>query len=261
MRHQSKRFTALKGLLCAGIVLSSASAFGLSDITPSDQPIIVEDEPTAAQNELPSPDNTAPVVERAPLEPILGSETDLSPVPLPDPIPSIPRIMTEQGNPSSTGNSVTQDILPIDAVLPETVARMKQLIEDAARTGDTEKLRPLLGFGSDITQLSVAGYDGDPIEHLRALSGDDEGQEILAILLDILSLPASRFSSSTSEPLYVWPYFVSRNLETLTPPERVELFTILTAGDLENMKSFGAYNFFRIGITEAGEWAFFLSGD
>ena len=71
--------------------------------------------------------------------------------------------------------------------LPEPVRRMHDLIVEACKSGDIEKLRPLLDTGEDGTQLSLGGIDGDPIAFLRELSGDKEGQEILAILEEVLS--------------------------------------------------------------------------
>jgi hypothetical protein len=47
----------------------------------------------------------------------------------------------------------------------------------------------------------------------------------------------------------------------LTPTQLVELFTLLTAADYEDMKSYGAYTFFRVGIAPDGRWLFFLAGD
>jgi hypothetical protein len=41
----------------------------------------------------------------------------------------------------------------------------------------------------------------------------------------------------------------------------VELFKIITAGDYEDMKTFDAYVFYRVGITPQGRWAFFVAGD
>ena len=70
----------------------------------------------------------------------------------------------------------------ISAKLPEPVQRKRQMILDACKTGDLERIRPLLDTGDDGTQLSLGGIEGDPIAYLRDLSGDKEGQEILAIL-------------------------------------------------------------------------------
>jgi hypothetical protein len=41
----------------------------------------------------------------------------------------------------------------------------------------------------------------------------------------------------------------------------VEMFRLLTAGDYEDMKSYGTYLFYRLGITPTGEWSYFIEGD
>lgn len=147
------------------------------------------------------------------------------------------------------------------AALPEPVRRMHGLIVEAAKSGDIEKLRPLIGMGDDTTQFALGGVDGDPIAFLGELSGDEGGQEILAILEEVLEAGYVHLDAGTAEELYVWPYFFAVPLEQLTPPQRVELFKIVTAGDYEDMKSYGAYIFYRVGITPEGRWQFFVAGD
>ncbi|MFC5583888.1 hypothetical protein ACFPOD_02105 [Nitratireductor kimnyeongensis] len=145
--------------------------------------------------------------------------------------------------------------------LPEPVRRMHGLIVEAAKSGDIENLRPLIGSGDSATRLSLGGLDGDPLEFLIELSGDEEGQEILAILLEVLLAGYVHLDASTPQEMYVWPYFFAIPLETLDKRQRVELFTLVTAGDYEDMKSFGAYIFYRVGITPEGHWTFFVAGD
>ena len=48
-----------------------------------------------------------------------------------------------------------------------------------------EKLRALMQAQPEPPAVSF-GDPGDPIEYLKALSGDAEGREILAILLEVL---------------------------------------------------------------------------
>jgi hypothetical protein len=145
--------------------------------------------------------------------------------------------------------------------LPFAVRRMRELIMEAARSGDPEQLRPLIGKGSDITRLSLTDIEGDPITYIQSVSGDKEGHEILAILLEVMEAGFSRLDGGTENELYVWPYFYAVPLQDLTPPQRVELFKLVTAGDYEDMVSFGAYIFFRVGITPEGRWLFFVAGD
>ena len=148
----------------------------------------------------------------------------------------------------------------VDA-LPAPVARMRSLIMEAARSGDLENLRPLIGRGAETTQLAFGDISEDPISYLRSISGDAEGHETLAILLEVLEAGYVRLDAGLPTELYVWPYFVALRLDTLTPVQRVELFKLVTAGDYEDMLSFGAYIFFRVGITPEGRWLFFVAGD
>ncbi|MCV0348705.1 MAG: hypothetical protein K5863_01420 [Nitratireductor sp.] len=145
--------------------------------------------------------------------------------------------------------------------LPEPVRRMHGLIVEATKSGDLEQLRPLIGNSETGTRLSLGLLEGDPLEHLLELSGDEEGQEILAILLEVLQAGYVHLDQGTPQEMYVWPYFFALPLETLDKKQRVELFTLVTAGDYEDMKSFGAYIFYRVGITPEGRWSFFVAGD
>lgn len=145
--------------------------------------------------------------------------------------------------------------------LPEPVRRMRELIIEACKSGDIEKLRPLLGTGDAATQLSLSGLGEDPIKFLHELSGDEGGQEILAILLEVMQQGYVHLNAGTPSDIYAWPYYFAVPLDKLTAPQRVQLFTLVTAGDYEDMKSFGAYNFYRAGITPEGRWVFFVAGD
>jgi len=112
-----------------------------------------------------------------------------------------------------------------------------------------------------MTQLSLTDVEGDPIDFLKGLSGDTEGQEILAIMEEVLDAGYVHLDAGKPEELYVWPYFFAVPLDKLDAKQRVELFKIITAGDYEDMKQFGAYIFYRVGITPEGRWAFFVAGD
>ncbi|MCY6381446.1 hypothetical protein [Hoeflea prorocentri] len=145
--------------------------------------------------------------------------------------------------------------------LPAPVRRMRELIVEAAVKGDIEGLRPLLGTGITRTQLSITGNDGDPIDYLRENSGDGEGQEVLAILLDIFSAGYVHLDAGEPTEIYLWPYFYAMPLDKLDNRQKVELFRIITAGDYQDMQDFGAYIFYRTGIGPEGDWKFFVAGD
>ena len=249
--QQARHFLILS--FCAGLLLPS-NTFALSTLEPMGPPapMVITNPPAPADTLVPEGGQ----VEREPLAPVDA-------IPLPLPIPDVPSAAPNADitGPVSTEPTDVSPALNDIAALPEPVQRLRELILEAARSGDIEKLRPLLGVGADATQLSVTPVEGDPIDYLKGQAGDAEGQEILAIMLDLLEAKFVHTDVGTTEELYVWPYFVERQLEKLTPPERVDLFRIVTAGDYEDMKNFGAYNFYRIGISPEGRFVFFVSGD
>jgi hypothetical protein len=214
----------------------------LPEVTPTAPTETQPAEPGAETPSEAAPEETAPEEEAAPDD---GEPADGAPgqITRPDPDAPVPPI--------------NYDI----ESLPVPVKSMRRLILEAAKSGDIENLRPLIGVGNDITQLSLGGIEGDPVDFLKELSGDDQGQEILAILEEVLSAGFVHLDAGKPEELYVWPYFFAVPLENLTPPQRVELFKIVTAGDYEDMKSYGAYIFYRVGISPEGRWIFFVAGD
>ncbi|TIT06578.1 MAG: hypothetical protein E5W85_27010, partial [Mesorhizobium sp.] len=164
-------------------------------------------------------------------------------------------------NPQADPDEPLPEVVYDLSKLPEPVRRMHDLIIGACKSGDIEKLRPLIGQGDTMTQLSLSEIEGDPITFLKGLSGDTEGQEILAILEEVLSAGYVHVDVGTPQELYVWPYFFALPLDKLDARQRVELFKIVTAGDYDSMKQFGAYIFYRVGITPDGQWTFFVAGD
>ncbi|HWK65616.1 MAG TPA: hypothetical protein VNS34_11780 [Rhizobiaceae bacterium] len=165
------------------------------------------------------------------------------------------------GRPEIDPNAPLPEIIYDVERLPEPVKRMRNLILEAAKSGDIEALRPLIGKGTDGTLLALGGVEGDPIEFLREGYRDSDGQELLAILEEVLNAGYVHLDAGKPEELYVWPYFVAVPLERLDSRQRVELFKIVTAFDYEEMKASGAYTFYRTGISPDGHWEFFVAGD
>ncbi|OHV72282.1 hypothetical protein [Ensifer sp. LCM 4579] len=230
-------------LLLAGVVLSPtavAPAFALSELRPAPAPIADEQSGTPAEAEAPD--------EVVPLE-----------IPTPDPL-------VNEGAGEAIEEAAPEVVEPVEVLtdvskLPAPVVRMRELIVEAAASGDIERLRPLLGKGPTQTQVSGSAGEEDPIAVLKGLSGDQDGVEILAILLDVLSTAFVLADKGTPEEAYVWPYFAEKPLSSLTPPEKVDLFRLVTAGDFAGMEELGNYNFYRVGIAPDGQWKFFVAGD
>ncbi|WP_102957832.1 hypothetical protein [Mangrovicella endophytica] len=170
----------------------------------------------------------------------------------------------EDGSPNeedAAAAAAPVDIRYADDGLPEAVKTLRAKLIEIAKSGDIEKLRPFIEPGQDGTVLSFGDSVEDPITFLKSASGDGEGVEILAILLEILQAGHVQNDPGSDEEIFVWPYFTRVAMTKLTKPQMVELFELVTAGDYEEMKTFGAYNFYRVGISPDGKLQFFVAGD
>ncbi|MEM8878833.1 MAG: hypothetical protein AAGD23_13325 [Pseudomonadota bacterium] len=145
--------------------------------------------------------------------------------------------------------------------LPQPVQRMREAIMDAALTGNVERMRVAIQMGE--LPPAMALHEGeDAIDHLRAISGDEEGREILAIILEILEAGYAHMEPGTEREIFLWPYFAGLPFAALDPIQEVELYRIITPHDRAEMESHtGQYTFFRIGISKDGTWQYLLTGD
>jgi len=171
-----------------------------------------------------------------------------------------PAAKTAGEQPAAESPAGYPPILRKDSDMPEPVRKTWTALRDAARKGDIEALQPLIDAQPSPPTFAFDEID-QPILYLKSLSGDPEGREILAILLEVLESGFVLADPDTPEAMYLWPYFARYPLEQLTPEQMVEMFTLLTAGDYQDMLSYGAYIFFRVGISPDGAWHFFVAGD
>ena len=169
--------------------------------------------------------------------------------------------------PTDSGTGA-DDAMPIPQVeydftkLPPAVERLREQILDAAKTGDPEKLRPIIDAQPEPPDFGPSDQgDSDPIGLLKLQSGDEGGREILAILSEVLEAGYVHVDVGTPDEVYLWPYFARYPIDKLTPPQLVELFRLVFAGDYEDMLSNGVYDYFRAGIAPDGTWKFFVQGD
>ncbi len=147
-----------------------------------------------------------------------------------------------------------------DIDLPKPVQRMRAQMLDAAASGDVERLRPVLEANEVMPTLSFSGFD-DPIAFLKTSSGDGEGRELLAILMEVLESGWVHVDVGTPQEMYIWPYFARYPLDKLDSRQMVEMYRLLTAADYDEMKRFGAYIFYRVGIGPDGTLHYFVAGD
>ncbi len=144
--------------------------------------------------------------------------------------------------------------------LPAPVQRLREQIIAAAETGDPEKLRTIITAQHEPPDFGPSDA-GDPIGYLKLQSGDSEGREILAILIEVLEAGYVHVDVGTPDEVYLWPYFARYPIDKLSPPQLVQLFKLVYAGDYEDMLANGVYDYFRAGISPDGQWKFFTAGD
>jgi hypothetical protein len=193
-RRQSGCGKALAGHLFAALALIGAAttnALALSELKPAGE------SSGEAQDTGPLNDPGLPPLEG----PLNGPDGGL---PVPNPV--IRTLLPAQDQASETGDqddpAVSVELLTDLSLLPEPAQRMRTLIIEAATSGDPERLRPLLGTGTTATRLSFGDIDGDPVTYIRAISGDGEGLEILAILIDLLNAGFVRVDAGQPSETY-----------------------------------------------------------
>lgn len=185
-------------------------------------------------------------------------------LPLVLPVPAFAQAATEpeaQTTPA-TETAARPEVLYDPGLLPEPVRQMRERILEAALSGEPEKLRVAIQSNEMPPAFSfVEEGQSDPIEALKAETGDGSGVELMAILAEVLEAGYVHVDKGTPQEMYVWPYFAQYPLDALTPSQTLELYRIVTAFEVKEMREFGAYNFYRVGIGPDGVWHFFVAGD
>ena len=84
---------------------------------------------------------------------------------------------------------------------------------------------------------------------------------IKSLIFPKLCIDPNKFEPFVLKSTIIWPYFFAWPFDKLTPQMKVELYRILTAGDVLDSVDFGGYIFYRVGIRPNGKWDFFVAGD
>jgi len=168
---------------------------------------------------------------------------------------TVPAVKTQPAAAPASAPEIITDL----AQLPAPVARMRERILAAARSGDLAKLVVVMQ-SSETLPIFAQSTGQDPISYWKTNYPDSDGVEILAMLIDILEAGFVHVEDGTPQEMYVWPYFARLPLKTLTAEQKVELFKIVTGSDYRDMLRTGSYNFFRVGIARDGSWRFFVTG-
>ena len=138
--------------------------------------------------------------------------------------------------------------------LPGPVAETRRAIATAAIACDYPTLEALGG-----TDLNTS-FGGGGFQNIPLWEGQGEGQ--LGTLIELFDTPFATQDFEDLPRYYVWPSaFVYDSWEEIPPADLEALRTVYTEEELDQIAAFGSYAGWRIGITEDGEWRFFVAGD
>lgn len=154
----------------------------------------------------------------------------------------------------------TPEISSDISALPAPVQAKRQALIDAARTGDIEALKPIIEAQQTPPNVSFGDPD-NALAFLKDISEDDDGRQILGLLLDLFDQPYAFYPDSGGETYYIWPYLAEVDPNAMTPEQQVDAYRLLNSEQIEELKQFGAWYYWRTFISESGEWSAFVAGD
>jgi len=177
---------------------------------------------------------------------------------LPNLIPPVraEKTVSEKALAGSTANKNIEVLRDVSA-LPPLVAKMRSAVLGAAATGDIENLRVPIEM-NELPPMLANEKVGDPMAYWKKISGDGEGREIMAIIIELFRAGYARKAGGTENEMYVWPYFAEIPLAKLTPAQEVELLTLVSPARAKEMREKSRYDHYRIAIAADGTWHFFM---
>src|SRR6266853_3416340 len=111
--------------------------------------------------------------------------------------------------------------------LPPRVARMRERILEAARSGSLDRLVTVMQ-SNELMPIFSLNDDKDPLAYWKANFPDSNGLEILSTLIEILESGFVHVEQGTPQEIFLWPGFARLPLKDLTPEQKVQLFKIVT---------------------------------
>lgn len=151
-----------------------------------------------------------------------------------------------------------------DQDLPDAVADMRARIAQAAVACDYDALAELALAGDEFFSYSF-GEDGDPAGYWRRLEEDPEiDEEPMAMLVRTLDLrPCVEDTVSAGVTLYAWPS-VQCSRSTEEDYDALVESGVYTEEEVRRLRKVGVgdgWGGYRAGITEEGDWLFYIAGD
>lgn len=145
---------------------------------------------------------------------------------------------------------------PSVSALPAPVAEMRDAILAAVNSGQIEELRVPLDW-NEIKPEVADRFVADPIAHWKETSNDGKGREILAALGEVIDagyavVPLGK--DIENNRLYVWPALAEAPLDRLTPEQEVQLYRLVSPGEVKAMREKKKWTWYRLVIGADGTW-------
>jgi hypothetical protein len=142
--------------------------------------------------------------------------------------------------------------------LPDRVEEVRQAIAEAAVHCEYGRLAALAREGGDQFTFTFGAAD-DPAQYWRR--EEEAGREPMKFLAGMLDRPYGQVSAGDLI-LYVWPSAGTYPSWAEVPPEaRNALRPLYGDEEFQQFAQFGSYIGYRVGITETGDWLYFVAGD
>jgi hypothetical protein len=145
------------------------------------------------------------------------------------------------------------------ARLPAAVMTTRQKIVEAASQCDYEGLASIAREGTGEFTYSF-GPSGAPAQFWREAEG--RGEPVLDVLVELLDRAFGTREVPGEPSLVVWPSaYGFESWDDVPAEDRAELRPIYGDDDFEQFDRAGAYLGHRVGITDGGDWTFYIAGD
>lgn len=169
--------------------------------------------------------------------------------------PREPAVTTTSGAPDD-GFCSGAAFTPTDygtADLPEPVVKT---LGEIVRYASTCSFADLANVAGD-SNVSFGG--GTPLEVWTA--DEEQGYAPMEALLRVIAMPHATIDGGDGL-IYVWPSaFAYDSWDAVPQADRDALLPLYDEVDHDGFAQFGSYIGYRLGITAAGDWSFFVAGD
>lgn len=167
---------------------------------------------------------------------------------------------TPTGPPEASCSATGMSPEPSAQDLPTAVARLRDLIVEAAVRCDYEELARLGTAGEGFSHSF--GASDDPAGYWEKVEEDPESkEEPMAMLVRTLDVShCVEEATSAGVTLYAWPAAQCTN-STDEDYDSLIASGLYTEKEVRLFRKGGGFLGWRIGITEDGDWLFFVAGD